>query len=108
MAAYDDLPISRIVTVGLASIAITIITVLGVQVLYFGMQNYVDERKLSEGNYYESAEVLSEQTKRISRVAVDEQNGRITVPVEQTMRKMVATGSKSKSDEQKPKSNDEA
>lgn len=107
MAQYDDLPIQRIVVVGLLSIAITIITVLGVQVLYFGMQNYVDERKLAESTYRESIEILEGQTKQISRVGVDETNGHITIPIDQAMKKLV-NSAKSESNDKKPAKNDEA
>lgn len=107
MAQYDDLPIQRIVVVGLLSVAITIITVLGVQVLYFGMQNYVDERKFAESTYRESIEVLEGQTKEISRVGVDETNGHITIPIDQAMKKLV-TSAKSESNDKTPATNDEA
>lgn len=106
MAQYDDLPIQRIVVVGLLSVAITVITVLGVQVLYFGMQNYVDEKKLAESTYRDAIEVLEAQTKQISRMGVDESNGRITVPIEQAMKKLVSSA-KAESNDKKPEANDE-
>jgi hypothetical protein len=107
MAQYDDLPIQRIVVVGLLSIAITVITVLGVQVLYFGMQNYVDERKLADSTYRESIEVLDTQTSRISRFGVDESSGKITIPIDQAMKKLV-TSPKPETNDEKPSTNDEA
>ena len=107
MAQYDDLPIQRIVVVGLLSIAITVITVLGVQVLYFGMQNYVDQRKLADSSYRESIEVLEGQTSRISRFGVDESNGRITIPIDQAMKKL-ATSPNPETNDEKPSTNDEA
>ncbi|MGV3485270.1 MAG: hypothetical protein ACO1RT_12695 [Planctomycetaceae bacterium] len=106
MAAYDDLPIQRIVVVGLLSIAITIITVLGVQVLYFGMQNYVDEYKLAGSTYREGEEALADQTKRISRIGVDEDSGRITIPVDQAMKKMAVAAKESETND-KPSNPDE-
>jgi hypothetical protein len=96
MAQYDDLPIKRIVVVGLLSIAVTFITILGVQVLYFGMQGYVDQRKFAESTYRDSLEALDVQTSRISRYGVDEESGRITIPVDAAMRAMVADAVKNK------------
>jgi len=98
MAQYDDLPIRRIVVVGLLSIVVTAITVLGVQVLYFGMLNYENNRKLAESTYRESVEALQAQTARISQIGVDEENGRITIPVEQAMKQMAARAFETKND----------
>jgi hypothetical protein len=107
MAQYDDLPIQRIIVVGLLSIAITIITVLGVQVLYFGMLGYVDEGKLASSTYRESVEVLSGQSKQISLFGVDEATGRITIPIDEAMKKLVASAAKPESNEKKSSSTDE-
>jgi len=107
MAQYDDLPIQRIVVVGLLSVAVTAITVLGVQVLYYGMQNYVDVGKLSGSTYRESLEVLDEQTQQISRFGIDEQSGRITVPVDQVMKAMAAESAKKRNDDDNTTKTDE-
>ena len=107
MAQYDDLPIQRIIVVGLLSIAITIITVLGVQVLYFGMLGYVDEGKMAASTYRESIEVLAAQSKQISLFGVDEANGRITIPVDEAIKKL-DSAAKSESNEKKSNTNDEA
>jgi hypothetical protein len=107
MAQYDDLPIKRIVVVGLLSIAVTFITVLGVQVLYFGMQGYVDQRKFAESTYRDSLEVLDVQTRRISRYDIDEETGRITIPVDKAMKAMVAEASKKKNNDNESNKTDE-
>jgi hypothetical protein len=107
MAAYDDLPIKRIVVVGLLSIVVTAITVLGVQVLYFGMQNYADEQKLASSTYRESIEILEAQTEEVSRIGIDEQNGRIKIPVEQAMKAMAAGTVSEKANDTKSKKSDE-
>lgn len=106
MAPYDDLPIKRIITVGLLSVAITIITVLGVQVLYFGMQNYVDENKLAGSTYREGLDALNGQSKRIAQDGVDEDTGRITIPVEQAMKIMVNAAAKPITDDKKTNNNE--
>ncbi len=91
MAQYDDLPIKRITVVGLLSIAITFITVLGVQVLYFGMQGYVDEAKLASSTYADSIAALESQSAKLERYSVDEQTGNITVPIKDAIQKVLAT-----------------
>lgn len=107
MAAYDDLPIKRIVVVGLLSIAVTFITVLGVQVLYFGMQSYVDQRKFAESTYRDSLEILDSQTNQISRFGVDEESGRIIMPVDQAMKAMAAAAAKTESNDKESSKSDE-
>jgi len=107
MAAYDDLPIQRIVVVGLLSIVVTFITVLGVQVLYFGMQDHVDQQKLAASTYREGVESLETQTQEISRFGVDEQSGRITIPVEQAMKSMATEAVKKSTNDTEPTKTDE-
>ena len=108
MAQYDDLPIQRIIVVGLLSVAITIITVLGVQVLYFGLLGMVDSAKLANSTYRESIEVLSSQSKQISLFGVDESNGRITMPIDDAMKKMISSAAKPDTNDKKPISKEEA
>jgi len=108
MAQYDDLPIQRIIVVGLLSVAITIITVLGVQVLYFGLVGMVDANKLATSTYRESIEVLSSQSKQISLFGVDESNGRMTIPVDDAMKKMISGAAKPESNDKKSNSKEEA
>jgi hypothetical protein len=89
MAQYDDLPIKRITVVSLVSIAVTIVTILAVQVLYFGMQNYVNESKVADGRYFESEEILASQRASISQYGVNPADGNLVMPVEQAMKKIV-------------------
>ncbi len=89
MAHYDDLPIQRITVVGLISVAVTIITVLAVQVMYYGMQGYVDDAKFSTSTNRDSNEFLNRQTQAISRFGVDPATGSVTIPVQQAMKQMI-------------------
>lgn len=93
MAQYDDLPIKRITVVGLLSIAITFITVLGVQVLYFGMQSYVDDAKMASSTYADSIAALESQSAKLDGYGVDDQTGNITIPVKDAMKKVIASSS---------------
>jgi len=107
MAHYDDLPIQRIIVVGLLSVAITIITVLGVQVLYFGLLGMVDENKLATSTYRESIEVLSSQSKQISLFGVDETSGRVTIPIDDAMKKMISSSAKPENNDKTPNTNED-
>lgn len=89
MAQYDDLPIGRITAVSLISIAVTIVTVLAVQVVYFGMYNYVSKTKAMTPAVSEAAEVLASQTEAISRFGVNEEDGRLQIPIEEAIKKAV-------------------
>lgn len=103
MAQYDDLPIQRITVVSFVSIAVTVVTILAVQVLYYGMQNYVNSAKSAAGRYTESEEVLANQRDSISRFGVNEVDGRFTIPIEQAMKEVVRKASgKNESSTKKP------
>ena len=72
------------------------------------MLGYVDARKMATSTYRESIEVLAAQSKQISLFGVDEANGRITIPVDEAIKKMVSSAATSKNNEKKSDSNDEA
>jgi hypothetical protein len=89
MAQYDDLAIRRITVVSLVSIAVTVVSILAVQVLYYGMRSYVDQQKRTAARFYEAEEVLGRQTREISQYSVHPQDGNIVIPIEQAMRNIV-------------------
>jgi hypothetical protein len=93
MARYDDLPIQRITVISLIAIAVTIVSILAVQVLYFGMHRYVNEGKAALGKYTESEEFLSRQRRSISQYSVNEDDGQFVIPIEQAMRKIAREAS---------------
>lgn len=93
MARYDDLPIQRITVISLISVAVTVVSILAVQVLYFGMSRYVNENKRAASSYAESEEYLARQTRAISQFAVHEDDGNYVIPIEQAMRKIVRQAS---------------
>jgi hypothetical protein len=93
MAHYDDLPIQRITVVSIVSIAVTVVTILAVQVMYFGMQNYVNAGKSATGRYSDSDEVLDSQRASISRFGVSETDARFVIPIEQAMKDIVRKAS---------------
>jgi len=93
MAQYDDLPIQRITVVSIVSIAVTVVTILAVQVLYFGMQNYVSSGKSALGRYTESDDFLDGQRTSISRYGVNAADARFVIPIEQAMKDVVRKAS---------------
>jgi hypothetical protein len=106
MAHYDDLPIRRITVISLISIAVTVVSVLAVQVLYFGMTRYVNEGKAALGIYVESEQHVARQNRRISQFGVNEDDGNYVIPIEQAMRKVVREASAK--NEQQPVSTNES
>lgn len=95
MAQYDDLPISRITAVSLISIAVTVVTILAVQVLYFGMYGYVTRSRTATIATSEAVEILNSQTQSINQYGVNEEDGRFVIPIEQAIKKVVRTSAES-------------
>ena len=50
MAAYDDLNVSRIWTVGIISVIVTAVTALAVQVLYYALVQWQSEAKIGQSD----------------------------------------------------------
>ncbi|WP_372716283.1 hypothetical protein SH528x_000626 [Novipirellula sp. SH528] len=98
MAQYDDLNVSRIFTVGVISVVVTAVTALAVQVFYFSISQWHLEAKSAMGSYQRQNEVLNQQAERISVYGVDEETGKITIPIDKAMELVVA---ESKEDETK-------
>jgi len=93
MAAYDDLNGKRITTISVISIAVTAVTVLAVQVIYFAMANYIESKKIAEAVYTRSNASLEQQFEEVESYGVDPDNGNVTIPVSEAMKKMAANAS---------------
>ena len=93
MAQYDDLPTRRIAVISVIAVAVTVVTILAVQVLYYGMLGYVMEDKLEASRYSDSNEHLARQSRSISQFSVDENDGSYVIPIEQAMRKIAREAS---------------
>ncbi|GAA4452613.1 hypothetical protein [Novipirellula rosea] len=102
MAQYDDLNVSRIFTVGVISVVVTAVTALAVQVFYFSISQWHLEAKSAMGSYQRQNEVLNQQTERISVYGVDEETGKITIPIDKAIELVVAESK----DEEKQKDAD--
>lgn len=102
MAQYDDLPISRITAISLISIAVTVITILAVQVVYFGMYNYVSREKALAPSVSEAAAILKSQTQSLENFGVNPDDGKFTIPIDRAIKKVVSQsvqGDESQSDQ---------
>lgn len=95
MAQYDDLPIARITAVSLISIAVTVVTVLAVQVLYFGMYDFVSRGKSTTPAISEANSILVSQTQAIEQYGVNEDDGHFVIPIEAAIRKVVRESARS-------------
>ena len=84
MASYDDLNNRQIFTVAIISAALTFITILACQVVYFALAESQEEYKHTQGN-----SVLTSQSDSLNHYGVNEETGQIQVPVEVVMTQLV-------------------
>ena len=82
MAAYDDLDVKRIFVVGIASVVVTAVTALAVQVVYYAMAQQQKTETAAASNYARQLSILKEQKDEISTYGVDELTGKLVIPVE--------------------------
>jgi len=90
MAAYDDLNIKRIFLVGVISVAVTAVTGLAVQVLYYSLVQWQDSETSAASDYRRQNRILDEQKQQISTYGVDEATGNITIPIDRAMELLVS------------------
>lgn len=89
MAAYDDLNVNRIFTVGIVSVVVTAVTALAVQVLYFAMLQWQQKETAAASDYRRQNTILEEQTRSISTYDVDPESGNVVIPVDKAIEMMV-------------------
>jgi flagellar basal body-associated protein FliL len=99
MAAYDDLNVKRIFTVGIISVVVTAVTALAVQLLYYSMVQWQQVETAAQSDYRRQEAVLLEQTEEISGYGVNAATGNVTIPVAEAIKWMVKEKSKSKNNE---------
>ena len=90
MAAYDDLNVKRIFTVGIASVAVTLVTALAVQVLYYWLVEWQDSETRAASNYERQIGILAEQKAEISNYGVNEETGNIVIPIDKAIELFVS------------------
>lgn len=94
MADYDDLNVKRIFTVGIASVVVTAVTALAVQLLYYSMLEWQDVETKAASDYSRQNSILSAQEAGISNYGVDEETGNIIIPIDKAMEYLVSEGTK--------------
>ncbi|MAI71561.1 MAG: hypothetical protein CMM01_11680 [Rhodopirellula sp.] len=86
MAAYDDLNVKRIFIVGIASIVVTAVTALAVQVLYYYLDDLQQARTSEMGSYTRENSALNSQIAEITEPqGVNAATGNLTIPIENAM-----------------------
>lgn len=99
MARYDDLNVSRIALVGVISVVVTAVTALAVQVLFYAMATRTDALKAEQSDYRRQREFLEAQRAAISDYGVDPDTGRVTIPVDQAIDRLLAGEPQSDTDQ---------
>lgn len=89
MAAYDDLNIKRIFIVGIASVVVTAVTALAVQVVYYTMVQQQEAKTLASSSYTRQNQFINAQREELSEYGVSETTGNIVVPVSEVIDLMV-------------------
>ncbi|MGB1926361.1 MAG: hypothetical protein ACPHL6_07515 [Rubripirellula sp.] len=85
MAAYDDLDVKRIFVVGIASVVVTAVTALAVQVLYYTMEQQQKAETAAASNYARQNAILQAQQDEISNYGVDENTAKFVIPVDKAI-----------------------
>ena len=97
MAAYDDLNVKRIFIVGIASVVVTAVTALAVQVLYYSLSEWQNAETSAKSSYTRQNNALRVQTEQITREeGVDAETGNLTIPIEQAMSFIISEADKTK------------
>lgn len=89
MAQYDDLNTRQIWSVGIISAALTVVTVLAVQVLYYALLARHNDVKLGQSEYTQSRQYLAEQASEIGRYGRDPETGAVQIPIERAIRLVI-------------------
>ena len=86
MAAYDDLNVKRIFIVGIASVVVTAVTALAVQVLYYYLDDVQQARTSENSRYTRQNNALKSQTAEITEPqGVNAETGNLIIPIESAM-----------------------
>lgn len=95
MAQYDDLNARQIWAVGIVSAALTAVTILAVQVLYYALLNRHNDVKLAGSEYTASNAYLAAEAEQISRYGRNPETGAVQIPIDRAMTLVVERKSES-------------
>lgn len=89
MAAYDDLDVKRIFSVGILSCVVTAVTALAVSVVYYWLVQVQSAETAAASNYQRQNRILREQQEEIATYGVDPETGNIIIPIDVAIERMV-------------------
>ncbi|KAA5546951.1 hypothetical protein FYK55_00570 [Roseiconus nitratireducens] len=108
MAKYDDLDTKQIFTIGIASVLVTVVTILAVQYVYHLLVQGHQVQLQADSSYQRQNNILVEQSDSVSQYGVDPANGNVTIPIEKAMELVVKENqSDSKEENDVPAEQDE-
>ncbi len=108
MAAYDDLNVKRILSVGILSVVVTAVTALAVQVIYYWMVQVQTAETAEASDYTRQNTILEQQQSEIATYGVDPQTGNIMIPIDQAIKHLIAGDKTDSTAEDRQASEDQA
>lgn len=85
MAKYDDLNTRQIFIVGIASVFVTVVTILAAQYVYYLLLDSHQAVLQAESSYGRQNAILAEQFEEISKYGADPLTGNVTIPISAAM-----------------------
>lgn len=86
----DDFSTPKLVLIAIVSTVLLLVTVLVLQVLYYGYQSDLDQTKVIDVRNAEADSALAQQRARLTRYAwTDQPGGLVTIPIERAMQLVV-------------------
>jgi hypothetical protein len=79
----------QLFTVSIVSVVVTFITILACQVVYYTLRNEFQATVLERSEYRIGNEALAGQREEISTFGVDEETGRLEIPIRRAMQFVV-------------------
>lgn len=105
MAKYDDLDTKQIFIIGIASVAVTVVTILAVQYVYYLLVSGHQATLQAESSYQRQNKILDDQKESIRQYGADPLTGNATIPIERAM-ELVAKEAQTESESQSEDANE--
>ncbi len=109
MAQYDDVNSRSITLMGIYSALITLVVILGCQVLYFAMSQRAQEEKLMNNEYTASIAQLEKQRATLAKYGKEEREEGTTkkeylmIPIDEAMKAVIKEQGQNNKNGQQPK-----
>jgi hypothetical protein len=83
VAAYDDLNVRSIWLAGVIAILLTFLSVVGAQVIYYWMQENVENVRLLGSEYEQARESIRKQKEGMTGFQwIDKSQGKVAIPID--------------------------